>query len=204
MDPNVPCVFPFQHEGRLHYSCTIADSSYENEHWCATKEGFWQLNDNFGTCSPSCPTKRECKVAQALLHENRSCVFPFTYNGDIHYGCTKRGLGKYWCPTQLQWSWNKNELYVEDYIHMGTYGYCNSDCPMEDLDSNSNSIQTIQNATDCSCSEYLDPNGDGKCQNPCRYAKHMLCCYVEQANQCDDATLSPVHFGELSENACKE
>ena len=200
-DPNVPCVFPFEAYGELHYSCTIKGDNYANEYWCATNEE-WMSKNNYGTCDPSCPNEMnmECKVKEASSGVYRPCVFPFTYLGALHYGCIKQGLSKAWCPTQLlDHTYQRNKLYAEDFIDIGTYGYCNSECPTEKFDDYS-----IHNSTDCSCSDFIDPLGEGKCQASCTRTKDQLCCYVNQPTGCDDARPSPVHFGEVSEQACKK
>ena len=58
--------------------------------------------------------------------DNKQCVFPFTYNNVVFYGCTSTSSANFhypktWCAT----STNDQGNYV-------TWAYCNDDCPKYD------------------------------------------------------------------------
>ena len=198
---NAPCVFPFKSQGKWHHACTDLGANYENKYWCATKEDDWSLKNYYGDCSSKCPIDTKCKTTETYSLKNLSCVFPFTYNGVIHYGCIQDGLSKHWCPTQLQSGSQKYALYGEDFINDGRYGYCNSDCPKKE--SVSHSMTNVRNKTGCSCTDLVDYGGTGKCQTPC-HRSGWLCCYVNQPTNCKEVRPSYYHFGEVSEEPCRE
>ena len=58
--PNIECVFPFEHRGKLHSKCPY-DVKNE-EFWCSTKVDFDGIHIGgqglWGTCGPSCPLER--------------------------------------------------------------------------------------------------------------------------------------------------
>ena len=58
------------------------------------------------------------------------CIFPFTFGGTIHHGCTTKGnLRPYerpWCSTKV----NANGVHVGG---QGHWGECALGCPMEEL-----------------------------------------------------------------------
>ena len=201
--PNVPCVFPFEYGGKLHLACTYlgTDRGYKKEPWCATGNEDWWLNDYYGDCSSKCPIEAKCKARENWSSHDLPCVFPFTYKGVIHYECIKEGLSKHWCPTQILHKSHRNSLYEEDYIESGRYGYCNSDCPKEE--SGLNFTQKVLNEIDCSCSDFIDDEGIGKCQRLCP-TSDLLCCYVNQPTNCKKVRLSAHHFGEISHEPCKD
>ena len=199
-DPNAPCVFPFQYEAKWHYACTDLGSRYDDEYWCATNEDKWYLEDDYyGDCSSKCPIDSKCKANEAYSMKNLSCVFPFTYKGVVHYKCTKDGLSKHWCPTKLSLKDQRYEKQLEEYIESGTYGHCNPDCPMEE--SGLNLTKNAHDEADCSCTDFVDSGGRGKCQTIC-FESNLLCCYVSQSTNCKEVRTSNYHFGETSEEPC--
>ena len=152
-------------------------------------------------------------VQEVKSGRNKPCIFPFTYQGGLHYKCSNEGLSKPWCPTQLNKGYPHNKLYIEDYIDTGKYGYCIADCPVEESDEDL--IQDTNNKAVCSCNNYVDDLRQGKCQNVCVnrvfdhygnmvYQNETICCYVNQPTSCNNVVLSSSHFGELSEQPCRE
>lgn len=64
----------------------------------------------------------ECETEKDKLGHRGPCKFPFTYQNVTHHKCTKQSDVKYWCATRTSDSWHSD----------GNYGYCDSDCPLED------------------------------------------------------------------------
>ena len=104
---NEKCIFPFTYKGLTHNSCTKADSE-NGAYWCATEvqsngkvvNGKWEDCDfSYSICHKEC-----------LTIQNKPCVFPFTFKGEVHNQCTQVDSenGAYWCATKV----NKCLFYV--------------------------------------------------------------------------------------------
>ena len=131
-----PCVFPFKYKGKTYDSCNEQVSVPGQalsalplvKGWCATEvdddDNF--IKDKWGYCEyHSCPFEgedKECKTYSGPNNDNK-CVFPFTFNGKLHYNCitTDDRCGVPWCPTE------KHENAVD--LESGSWGYCNHYCP---------------------------------------------------------------------------
>merc|ERR1719510_2213810 len=70
------CIFPFTYKGVTYNTCTKADSELA---WCATEvhPSGKVVNQKWEDCDEYCPI--EC-----LTIQNKPCVFPFTYKGEVH------------------------------------------------------------------------------------------------------------------------
>ena len=116
---NKSCVFPFKYHGVTYYNCIGIDF---DDYWCPTEVddmGNYIYDEEnpytYGVCGPSCP-KGDCKTESGPA-QNKSCVFPFKYNGIEHSKCIRDDRHAYWCPTSLD---------EED-----NYGFCSSNCPKD-------------------------------------------------------------------------
>lgn len=73
------------------------------------------LCDPYNPVPPTCPNETiSCQTSGNLAPVNSSCVFPFTYKGVRHSGCTTvdSPTGQPWCATKATWS-------------DGAWGFCN-------------------------------------------------------------------------------
>jgi hypothetical protein len=99
-DSSRACVFPFTYEGNAFDTCT----SYAwDQEWCAT-EGNYVGDDNWRNCC-NCPTQApttewiDCSPGDCGPDSSRTCVFPFTYEGNEFDTCTSYEWDQEWCAT---------------------------------------------------------------------------------------------------------
>ncbi|ROT75099.1 putative epididymal sperm-binding protein 1-like [Penaeus vannamei] len=97
----IPCVFPFRHNGRLHHSCVSGQEGKDGA-WCAT------AIDASGrvVARESCPKKWAYGSLGPITSEVRTlygmlCIFPFTLEGQVYYGCFMRHSGDAVCATMV-------------------------------------------------------------------------------------------------------
>ena len=107
------CIFPFTYKGLTHNSCTKADSE-NGAYWCATEvqsngevvNGKWEDCDLYSYEWVDCKRiiHSECPHKECLTIQNKPCVFPFTYKGEVHNQCTQVDSenGAYWCATKVR------------------------------------------------------------------------------------------------------
>ena len=111
------CIFPFTYKGVTYDSCTRKDSV---KAWCATEvlSNGVVVNSKWEDCG-ECRQPGDQFVAQddkfvfpedqfspteCLTRQNKPCVFPFTYRGEVHNKCTQANSenGAFWCATKVQ------------------------------------------------------------------------------------------------------
>ncbi|XP_037786423.1 neurogenic locus notch homolog protein 1-like [Penaeus monodon] len=99
----IPCVFPFRHNGRLHHSCVPGKDGQDGA-WCATSVDASGKVLARESCPESWahgiprngPTTSEVRTLSEV-----PCVFPFTLDGQVYYGCVTRHSGEAMCATQV-------------------------------------------------------------------------------------------------------
>ena len=103
------CKFPFTYQGTEYNQCTtVANNGVP---WCSTATGW-------GNCQQSCTsslttggwdffesdTYRNISGCLTLTTTGEACTFPFTYKGNVYYGCTSvANNGVPWCSTATGW-----------------------------------------------------------------------------------------------------
>ncbi|XP_033024663.1 epididymal sperm-binding protein 1-like [Lacerta agilis] len=80
------CLFPFVYKGQTFYTCTMKDTKYKKEFWCATTKNY----DQDGMF-------RYCPDTVGI-----PCVFPFIYKDKSYSTCTKENHDDLWCATKVE------------------------------------------------------------------------------------------------------
>ncbi|XP_075394097.1 72 kDa type IV collagenase [Tenrec ecaudatus] len=88
-----PCKFPFRFQGTSYDSCTT-EGRTDGYRWCSTTEDY-DRDKKYGFCPETVMS------TVGGNSEGAPCVFPFTFLGKKHEGCTSAGRsdGKMWCST---------------------------------------------------------------------------------------------------------
>eukprot|EP00397_Hematodinium_sp_SG-2012_P025086 GEMP01026179.1.p1 GENE.GEMP01026179.1~~GEMP01026179.1.p1 ORF type:complete len:503 (+),score=87.66 GEMP01026179.1:164-1672(+) len=108
-DDNFACEFPFNYAGHVHDGCTNIESD-DLAFWCKTGDAadghlLW------GLCNAECPQSSFLQECTSIT--DFPCIFPFTFGGYAHYGCTNMESqpAQFWCKTgdddhgAMLWSW---------------------------------------------------------------------------------------------------
>ncbi|CAB4062929.1 MMP9 [Lepeophtheirus salmonis] len=96
----LPHILPFIYKGVIYSKCTVQDLG--STFWCATSVNTAGNYLSFSTCSRSCPMETIIPSTQCMTTDNRTCVFPFTYNGLIYTACTTKDNSETpWCATKV-------------------------------------------------------------------------------------------------------
>ena len=97
------CIFPFTYKGVTYQSCTKTDSV---EAWCATEvtSSGKVVTNKWGDCEECGDSGDQFNQAECLTIQNKPCVFPFTFKGEVYNQCTQADSanGALWCATKVQ------------------------------------------------------------------------------------------------------
>jgi len=97
------CKFPFVFNGITYNRCT-GNGRKDGLKWCATTESY-DKDRKYGFCNLK-------SISGEITTSKGKCVFPFIYNKEVYYGCTKDGMkdGSAWCS--LDWDYNGNKRWA--------------------------------------------------------------------------------------------
>ncbi|XP_078678961.1 uncharacterized protein LOC144914681 isoform X4 [Branchiostoma floridae x Branchiostoma belcheri] len=87
------CHFPFLYRGQVYTDCT---STLHGTPWCSTDQAY---QGHWGECVPDVDNIVGSSMTESPTEadEASECVFPFTYNGVVYYGCTTLNADYAWC-----------------------------------------------------------------------------------------------------------
>merc|ERR1719245_2770661 len=73
--------------------------------WCATEvlSNGVVVNSKWEDCGECRQPEDQFIPTECLTRQNKPCVFPFTYRGEVHNKCTQANSenGAFWCATKV-------------------------------------------------------------------------------------------------------